>query len=58
MNVQGKIEEVFNLVKEVFKVDFKLYICWYVYGILYCINKNFEEVIKVYKFVFKFEFEL
>lgn len=44
--------------KEVLIVDMKLYICWYVYGLLYCVNKNFEEVIKVYKFVLCFEFEL
>ncbi|KIW99661.1 uncharacterized protein Z518_11074 [Rhinocladiella mackenziei CBS 650.93] len=52
---QGHTDEAFALAKTALNNNMKSHVCWHVYGLLYRLDKNYEEAIKAYKFALRLE---
>lgn len=55
LNCLGKKEEVYELVCRGLRNDLKSYVCWYVYGFFQRLDKKYDEVIKCYRNVLKWD---
>jgi N-alpha-acetyltransferase 15/16, NatA auxiliary subunit len=55
IGTQGQMKEGFALAKVALTNNMKSHVCWHVYGLLYRMEKNFDESIKAYKFALRLE---